>query len=186
MRYRVLLLPLVMLLMSAVGSAGAAPREITWDDLIPAPQAAETLDFSLQGALTGTPTLDDFNGSQIGLDVYLARMQMMRDFQPIDGNQVAVALSGQNIKIAGYVSPLSFDGENVIEFLLVPYHGACIHVPPPPANQIIYVRDAEGLKIDALFAPIWVTGTLTVSATATFLGNTGYSLETAVVEPYDQ
>ena len=57
MRYRVVLLPLVMLLMSAVGSAGAAPREITWDDLIPAPQAAETLDFSLQGALTGTPTL---------------------------------------------------------------------------------------------------------------------------------
>ena len=53
-------------------------------------------------------------------------------------------LAGMDVRIPGYVIPLEFAGTKVREFLLVPYHGACIHTPPPPANQIIFVRSERG------------------------------------------
>ncbi len=49
-------------------------------------------------------------------------------------------LNGSKVKIPGFVIPLEGDDKAVTEFLLVPYFGACIHVPPPPPNQIIYVK----------------------------------------------
>jgi len=103
-------------------------------------------------------------------------------------------LDGQLIRLPGYVLPLEFEGTNVTEFLLVPYVGACIHVPPPPPNQIVYVTVSEAFESEGLFAPVWVTGTLSTDA-----GNhdmflvdgqssitTGYALDASSVEPYKQ
>jgi hypothetical protein len=54
--------------------------------------------------------------------------------------------------------PFNFDQTEMNEFLLVPFVGACIHVPPPPPNQIILVRSREPVEIGGLFDPVWVTG----------------------------
>lgn len=75
---------------------------------------------------------------------------------------VRTELDGRSIRIAGYLLPLEFDGTDVVEFLLVPYAGACIHTPPPPPSQIIHVRHEEGYAVQGLFTPVWVTGTLRV------------------------
>jgi hypothetical protein len=64
----------------------------------------------------------------------------------------------------------------VTSFLLVPYLGACIHVPPPPANQIIYVEGGQSIEIDNPFEPVWVTGTLSTQPLATELADVGYRL----------
>ena len=66
-------------------------------------------------------------------------MKFMKEMQG-DSGYINMDLNNKRIKIAGYISPLAFDGDNVTEFLFVPYRGACMHVPPPPAIQIIYSK----------------------------------------------
>lgn len=99
---------------------------------------------------------------------------------------------GTDIKIPGYVVPLEFDGDQVSEFLLVPYAGACIHTPPPPANQIIHVKPIASFRVRGLFAPVWVSGRLSVERSRQNVGlsdgvagfDVGYSLDASKVEDY--
>jgi len=67
-------------------------------------------------------------------------------------------LNGQQVRLAGYVLPLEMDGLKTTEFLLVPYVGACIHEPVPPANQIVLVKFAQGIEVNGRFTPVWVQG----------------------------
>ena len=100
---------------------------------------------------------------------------------------------GANVRIPGYVIPLEFSGDEVTEFLLVPYYGACIHTPPPPANQIIHVRSEAGVQFGGLFDAVWVSGQLGLEkvkqaaqlsdGAATF--EVGYSLDAHLVERYE-
>jgi hypothetical protein len=95
---------------------------------------------------------------------------------------VVAALDGRRVRIGGYVVSLDFDATRVKEFLLVPFVGACIHVPPPPANQIVYVKSGQGFDVSGTFEPVWVTGTLKVTAAFTGLAEAGYSLDAEAVE----
>ena len=95
---------------------------------------------------------------------------------------VVESLDGKHVHIGGYVVPLDFDATTVKEFLLVPFVGACIHVPPPPANQIIYVKSAKGLSLKGQFDPVYVTGTMKVSFTPTGLADAAYSIDADAVE----
>jgi uncharacterized protein len=90
---------------------------------------------------------------------------------------------GRRVRIAGYVVPLGFDGVGVREFLLVPYVGACIHVPPPPPNQIIDVRSEKGVEIRGMFDAVQVTGTLAIGALPTELAEVGYRITADAVTP---
>jgi hypothetical protein len=89
---------------------------------------------------------------------------------------LVTSLDGAKVRIGGYMVPLDFEGAGVTSFLLVPYVGACIHVPPPPANQIIYVESGQSIEIDNPFEPVWVTGTLSTQPLATELADVGYRL----------
>jgi hypothetical protein len=95
---------------------------------------------------------------------------------------VVESLDGKRVRIGGYVVPLDFDATSVKDFLLVPFVGACIHVPPPPPNQIIYVKIEKGFDVQGSFDPVYVTGTLKVLAAFTGLAETGYSLDAERVE----
>jgi hypothetical protein len=95
---------------------------------------------------------------------------------------VVQSLSGKRVHIGGYVVPLDFDATRITDFLLVPFVGACIHVPPPPANQIIYVKVAQGFDVQGTFDPVWVTGTLNVTPAFTGIAETGYTMDAEKVE----
>ncbi len=98
---------------------------------------------------------------------------------------VVPGLDGKRVKLPGFVVPLEGDDDRVSEFLLVPYYGACIHVPPPPANQTVHVVTEEGHGYRGkLFDAVWVTGTLRVQSTSSDLANAGYSIRASRVEPY--
>ena len=73
------------------------------------------------------------------------------------------------MRLGGYVVPLDFDGSKVTGFLLVPYMGACIHVPPPPPNQIVYVHTKEPIEIDEIFEAVYATGTFEADLMSTEL-----------------
>lgn len=96
---------------------------------------------------------------------------------------VVESLNGKRIQIGGYVVPLDFEATSVKEFLLVPFVGACIHVPPPPANQLVFVQAAKGFPIKGMFEPVWVTGRMKTEMSFTGLADAGYTLEAETVSP---
>lgn len=105
------------------------------------------------------------------------------------------ALNGQRVKIAGFVVPLDLNKKKVKEFLLVPYFGACIHVPPPPSNQVVYAINAtidnkqenEILKSAALIqGPITIIGILETVASNTAMGSAGYKIQIDTIEEYKE
>ena len=97
-------------------------------------------------------------------------------------SQTVAALHGKAIRIGGYPVPLESDAEGASNlFFLVPYPGACIHVPPPPPNQLILVRYPHGIKLDDIYAPIWVSGTLKVEAVSNDMADAAYALDAAQV-----
>jgi hypothetical protein len=157
--------------------------ELKWDQLVP-PAAPRQLRSFLpakpgdRSGLGGTPESAPHQGS-------LPEGRWMTS--PLPSNSapapVVQGLDGRRVHIGGYVVPLDFDATRVKEFLLVPFVGACIHVPPPPANQIVYVKAAQGFDVKGLFDPVWVTGTLKVTPAFTGLAEAGYSLEAEKVDP---
>jgi hypothetical protein len=95
-------------------------------------------------------------------------------------------LDGMKIRLPGYIVPLDFsaDAEHR-EFLLVPYFGACLHTPPPPPNQIVFVSAEPPAKIPNIYDPVWLEGTLTTGRFDTDMGNSAYELSLSKLEPYE-
>jgi hypothetical protein len=112
-------------------------------------------------------------------------MEMLRQMRETwDNAPTNHALDNQPIRIPGYVVPIDETKSGMREFLLVPYFGACIHTPPPPANQIIDVKLRQPSKDVRMMDPIWVSGRLTTLRSSTNMGASGYSMEGVSVEPY--
>lgn len=100
---------------------------------------------------------------------------------------VVVALDNKEVKLPGYIVPLDMRDDGAItEFLLVPYFGACVHVPPPPPNQVVHVIHEKGLNPDALYDPFWITGTLSITGIETELAQAGYTMKAKQVELYTE
>ena len=143
-----------------------APREIDWDELLPKDARAR---FS--GG--PPPPVHDTLG-----EGGLAAQQVM-DFS------VNKDLDGAEVKIPGFIVPLDIGKDGLVtEFFLVPYFGACIHVPPPPPNQIVYVRMAKGIALDSIYEAYWITGRMKVVSKTTRLGASAYQLAASSVEIY--
>jgi hypothetical protein len=96
------------------------------------------------------------------------------------------AMAGRAVKIPGFVVPLESGARGMREFLLVPYFGACIHTPPPPANQIIHVRADKPVKGFKTMSAVWVSGTLGLERSDSEMGASGYSMKAARVEKYQE
>ena len=147
--------------------------EIDWDALIPEDWRPETLfnDYDIANLSD-----DDPRAQQL-----LDKLKTLWDDAP-----VVPALEGRRVKLPGFVVPLEMDAEKIDEFLLVPYYGACIHVPPPPANQTVHVVTLEDRAFKGgLFDVVWVTGTMRVERSSSDLAVAGYRLEEASVVPYE-
>ncbi|ADM10427.1 lipoprotein, putative [Parvularcula bermudensis HTCC2503] len=139
------------------------PRSINWGALVPAGDEA---------ASAGDPTeiSHDTVGKQSGSD------------RPVR------SLDGEYIRMPGFMLPLDYTEEGMVTaFLLVPYYGACIHVPPPPPNQIVFVKtEASPVRSKGLWDPVWVTGTLLVAPYDNDLGDAAYTLTLDKIEPYTE
>jgi hypothetical protein len=102
-----------------------------------------------------------------------------------DSAPVVESLNNKIVKLTGFIVTLEGDGKAVSEFLLVPYFGACIHVPPPPSNQIVLVRTgAKRFKIDQMFDTVSVTGRMRTERARNELANASYVIEATRVEPH--
>nr|WP_298143630.1 DUF3299 domain-containing protein [uncultured Pseudomonas sp.] len=97
-------------------------------------------------------------------------------------SKTVAAFDGKQIRLGGYPVPLETDAEGRSTlFFLVPYPGACIHVPPPPPNQLVLVRYPKGIELEDIYAPLWVSGTLKIEQVSNELADAAYALDAAQV-----
>ncbi|MGP1274893.1 MAG: DUF3299 domain-containing protein [Caulobacterales bacterium] len=115
----------------------------------------------------------------------MSQFQSRRDEQ-IGTFNVVEELDGLIVRMPGYILPLDYaERGQASEFLFLPYHGACIHYPPPPPNQIIYLRSAEPVSFSELWEPVWVEGRMEIQRVNTDLADAAYAMAVRSVRPYD-
>ncbi|MBB1406113.1 MULTISPECIES: DUF3299 domain-containing protein [unclassified Pseudoalteromonas] len=153
---------LVSLMLTSFVSSANPPKEIFWEDLIP------------QGHMQiNTQAQANHEGSE------------QNWVQPDLNAPVVKALDGKSVSLPGFVVPLEGDSEVITEFLLVPYFGACIHVPPPPPNQIVHVTIKGGVPIDSLYDAIVVTGVISTQTWSGEIAQVGYTMKAVGVAPFE-
>jgi uncharacterized protein len=122
--------------------------------------------------------------TQAGPSVQWSTLKTLSSSQP---NSPAQALNNTKVSIPGFMVPLEDDADKVTEFILVPFAGACIHVPPPPPNQMVYVKLTRQQKVTMSFSdPIMVSGTLHVTTVQSPYGDISFNMDADTVQPYDQ
>lgn len=153
--------------------------ELNWEDLELPGQGLADIMRKYQPQIDAIPEGDPSE------DAVLEKMQAELNNAPINP-----ALDGKKVKIPGFISPLDVDNTRgmVKEFLLVPYFGACIHVPPPPLNQTLLVKPQESKSIgmERMYEPVWVYGTLKAEKVKTSLAEAGYQIHDARVELWEE
>lgn len=155
----------------------ASARVIGWEDLVPEgfTPAANPLD-----QMSNEQVDKLFDGSEESKKE-LDEIQEMLAYAP-----TVAALDGEQVKLPAYVVPLDYDGQtNLKEFLLVPYYGACIHTPPPPANQVVHANSEQTITIEDTYNPVWAIGTMKTETVLSDLAEAGYQLDVQRIEPYD-
>lgn len=157
-----------------------APLALKWAELIPQGFAVPAKPKTF---FSGVPSKSD-DGTPAPPPMPEGKFMSLKRQQPGGGAPpvVVAELDGKRVKIGGYVVPLDFEATSIKEFLLVPFVGACIHVPPPPANQIIYVKAEDGFDVSGSFDPVTVTGTIKTETAFTGLADAGYSITAESVE----
>jgi hypothetical protein len=154
-------------------TAPAGFKEVTWEALVPKnwdpAQLFKGLDLSQMN-----------DGDPRAMDA-LDRMRKAWSEAPVEPS-----LNGARIRIPGFLVPLDTQRGQVKEFLLVPYFGACIHSPPPPANQIIHAFAAKPLKGIQMMEAVWVSGTMETVRSDTEFGASGYRMKAETVTPYKE
>ncbi|MEO9899650.1 MULTISPECIES: DUF3299 domain-containing protein [Alphaproteobacteria] len=151
--------------------AAGKPRDILWEDLLPG------FDSAPQPTDKSTSLFDNIGPAPDHSRAAPAYSTV--------GKDVVRELAGTNVRIPGYIIPLDYSGEGVNELILVPYVGACIHVPPPPPNQLILVRIAQSYNPREMFEPVYVSGVLGILDEETDLAEVGYSLQADAITPYE-
>src|SRR5690554_2244800 len=160
-----------ILLLSGSALAGT-PMEIGWAELLPPELRDRPL---MPEPVHDLSALGEFDDELLGDPAV--------QLEP--AAPVVAELDGRHIRRPGYRVPLGItEAMEVEEFLLVPWFGACIHVPPPPSNQIVHVRSTSGIPLDALYQPFWISGEVRVEQVESEMATAGYRIGAARVEPY--
>ena len=160
-------------------------KKVEWTDLIP----EDELDILLNPPSYIDDIVDGSFEDEISNQIKNTLVPAKNDpyQQALISTKVKPGMDGQAIGIPGFIVPLEFDDELIVtEFFLVPYFGACIHVPPPPPNQIIYVKYAKGLELKTLYDPFWIYGTLKTSTVENDTATASYTIDMASYEDYTE
>ena len=164
--------------------ATAEQMEIGWNDLLPEQQVYEDpfagLSYDQLNALATLYRLEMLRNSPqdkaarakgdeiraelaaqgLDADALFEQREIVMEHRRIAATEPNPDMVGQSVRLPGYLLPLEMTDSKAVEFLLVPTVGACIHTPPPPPNQIVFVRYPEGFEVGGLYEPVWISGVM--------------------------
>jgi len=162
---------LAFYLAAGIGDAAAqAPREIDWLELMPPEDLA-----ALQA-------MGEIDHSGYGEDAAAGPMN-----DAMTSTKTVAKMNGAKGKIPGYVVPVAFDDRGrITELFLVPYFGACIHMPPPPPNQIIHIKPKTPLPAGQIWDAYWAVGTVRIAMTENDMALSAYSMDLDRLELFSE
>ena len=169
-------------LLLSVNAWAKEPKVMEWEQLMPPGYVESLLEESAKNAAR-TQSLFSFDDNSEEAQTAYEELKAKLSSAPI-----VMTLNGEFIKLAGFIVPLDFDfdSETFSSFLLVPYYGACIHVPPPPSNQIVHITSPQPLQQEWLDYAVWAVGTLKTESVYSEYGFAGYSMQNAKLEKYEE
>lgn len=174
----------LFLIVMSTASVGANYEEIEWTELMPDSDLAALMDPPefLSQVQDGSEldSADAFSQQDFN-DERVQRFQ-----EALNSTNVIKAFDKRAIRIPGFIVPLQQNEERKItEFFVVPYFGACIHMPPPPPNQIIFVQFEQGIELDDLQQAFWFEGIVDIQTQEHQLGTSAYALQLDNYELYE-
>ena len=171
----------------SVASEPVVYDTIEWVDLMPAGDLDALMNppEALNNIVDGSPQ-DNLQGGLNPQQGSIADQIAMQQYQQaLVSMQVVPEFNQRHIRLAGFVVPVEFDDDQqIFSFFLVPYFGACLHMPPPPPNQIIYGRFPEGFTIESLYQPYWVEGQIKTEIVENDTATSAYVMDIATVGIY--
>lgn len=165
----------------STGAASASARAVEWKDLIP-DGAVVTLPRDASSDFPDVASAPRVRSSETGGD---PGAPDGTPWPATDANAPRPDLAGKRVALAGYMTPFNVLEGKTRTFLLVPYVGACIHVPAPPPNQVVLVEAAEPVEVRPMWQPFRAVGRLGVERIDTGLAEVGYTMELEAMEPYE-
>ena len=169
---------------NAALSAVTEFNTIEWTDLMP----AEDLEALLNPPEFLSSIIDGSSEDQIESQIQttLENAPETAYEKALVSANIVPEYDSKNIRLPGFVVPLEFNEDFVVtEFFLVPYFGACLHTPPPPPNQIVFVQHSDGFTLESLEQPYWVSGLLTTQSEVNDMAHAAYTLAASEITPYD-
>jgi hypothetical protein len=170
---------------SAADSPTVEFRTIEWTDLIP-PKILQILENPPQYVtdMEDGSALDQIS-SQISNSIAAASDDPYQ--QALVSTEVRGEMDGARVRLPGFIVPVEFDEEQTItQFFLVPYFGACLHMPPPPPNQIVLVNYPQGLQLQGLYTPFLVSGEISTTVSENDMATSAYSMKLQEYELYEE
>jgi len=171
--------------LSCLTAQAEEPRTLLWDELLPP--------ADLEALLNPPEYLNEIEDGSFedkisnGLEQALSSAADGAYQQALVSTKVVEELDGQKVRVPGFIVPLTYDNEQrVTSFFIVPYFGACIHVPPPPPNQIIHSQFEQGSTVADIYDAYWITGTLHTTLTQNDTATSAYSLTVTDVSLYEE
>ncbi|MEL6662147.1 MAG: DUF3299 domain-containing protein [Pseudomonadota bacterium] len=149
-------------------------RELGWEELLPEGEEerlAQLYQEQMAMLYGGSPIAE---GSAADVAVQIGTFNTVPE------------LNGRKVRIPGYTVPFDFSADaQISEFLLVPYFGACLHAPPPPPNQTLFIMTDDPIQIKDLAQAVWIEGTLYTQTQESELADAAYTIEMSNIEVYD-
>ncbi len=164
--------------------AAAAYKELEWIDLLP----QEDLDALMNPPEYIDEIVDGSEEDVLASQLSAAENELAggRWEEALVSTRVVESLDGAAVRLPGFIVPLEFgEDEKVTKFFLVPYFGACLHMPPPPPNQIVYAEFAEGLELASIYNPFWLEGKLATTLTENEVARSAYYMAVDRLEPFE-
>ncbi len=145
--------------------------ELFWEDLMPPGEEEKLLQLysQMQSSMMAFSVMEGSPGD---------KANQVGTFNVVED------LDGKKVRLPGYTVPLG-SADNFTEFLLVPTLGACLHQPPPPPNQTLYVVSKKPIKSIDLAQAVWVNGTIKTQVQKTDRADTAYVMELDSFEEYE-
>ena len=173
--------------------AGQSKAEtLVWEDLMPAGEDVVLAELytefyeNQEREIRQQMTLSQAAKADIDLMTLVQEGSAQDTMAQVGTYNVVDDLDGLKVRMPGYVVPLDFNAKSEYDqFLLVPYFGACLHTPPPPPNQIVFVKSSPATKIVNINEPVWVEGIMKTGKFGSDLGNSAYELTLSKLESYD-
>lgn len=157
----------------------ALPPSPVQDGMAPGAAAEQELDWLQMMPADELAALERGDGPEVKHNGN-RRMAQFGTFRTVD------SVLDRAVRLPGYVVPLTNAADGRLsEFLFVPYYGACIHVPPPPPNQIVHVRLSRPIEMPDMYSPFFLAGTLRAERLDDDLAGSAYTMNDAALRPYE-